>query len=439
MLSPNWIPGFLFSLCAFGIIGADAATITIDGTVTPVTVVTGDLYQTDDLVLENGASLVVESNAVINSVYTDLATPGSIVTMNPGSAVGQISGQGASVIVNGGSCPNFGLSQSRITIYGMDPMPDGSPAYLFLGAFVDGDAITINGGNYVGVAAYLQNSDVTINGGNFGSAGGIAMINAPQGTNQMVINDGTFPGVEIVSYGPLFIHGGNFESAINFSDTLYIDGGTFGGATAGSGVLYPIDASYIGAGYVPAVYIAGGNFNGANSGYFDNEAYAYNWNVVVHGSGLDESSYDSAAGGTLGVTFCSGATSTIGFVNSSFGQPPVITQDPCSVDSDGDGVLDNVDHCIFSDLSPTVMIGNRDSGVANTINGSLVNTDGCSLADLIHAELVNAATGAKNHGQYVKTMAAYFNGLLGDGVIDSLDKGALMSCVASSDESQFVQ
>lgn len=436
ILSLHCLPAFL--ILFFALSKTDAATITIDGTVTPLTIVSNDIYQADDLVLENGASLVAESNAVINTVSVNLATPGSTITMNPGSYVGTINGAGATVIVNGGTCVNFGLNQSSIAIYGMDPAPDGSLASLFLGALVDGDAFTINGGNYSGVAGYLQNANVTINGGDFES-GGIAVINAPQGTNQMVINGGTFVGAQIFSYGPLFIHGGTFESSINFSDTLYIDGGTFGGAGAGSGVLYPIDGSIFGTGYTPAVYLAGGSFNGANSGYFDNEGYSYNWNVVVHGSALDESAYDPATGGTLGVTFCSGATASIGFVNSSYGQAPTITQDPCSVDSDGDGVPDNVDQCIFSDLRPTVMIGNCDSGVVNEINGSLVNAEGCSLADLIHAELAKAATGARNHGQYVKTMAAYLNGLLKQGVIDSSDKGALMSCVGSSDESQFAQ
>lgn len=343
------------------------------------------------------------------------------------------------MIVNGGICGNFELSQSSITIYGMDPMPDGSSVNLSLGFSAEGDAITINGGKYSGVFSVLQNSDLTINGGDFGP-GFIAIINPPQGANQMVINGGSFGGgdveSDIISYGPLFIHGGTFENSIRFADTLYIDGGTFGGPVAGSGVLH---LDYFGADYTPEIYIAGGSFNGSNSGYFSNEAYPYNWNVVVHGTALDESSYDAAGGGILGATFCSKATTAIGFVNSPYGQPPSITLDPCSQDSDGDGVLDNVDQCIFSDLSPTVKIGDHDSGVTNEINGSLVNTDGCSLADLIHAELTTAATGARNHGQYVKTMAAYLNGLLKQGVIDSSGKDALMSCVGSSDERQFVQ
>ncbi|HZI31978.1 MAG TPA: hypothetical protein VFF11_06535 [Candidatus Binatia bacterium] len=437
ILSLNCLPAILLLL--FGIARADAAAITIDGNVTPLTIVSNAIFQTDDLVLANGASLVAESNAVIGSVNSLLATPGSTVTMNPGSYVGQINGQGASVIVNGGICGNFGLSQSSIIIYGMDSMPDGSSVSLSLGFSAEGDAITINGGKYSGVFSVLQDSDLTINGGDFGP-GFIAVVNAPQGTNQVVINGGAFGGgdveSDIISYGPLFIHGGTFENSIRFSDTLYVDGGTFGGPVAGSGVLY---LDYFGADYTPEVYIAGGSFNGSNSGYFSNEAYPYNWNVVVHGTALDESAYDSATGGILGATFCSKATTAIGFANSPYGQPPAITLDPCSEDSDGDGVPDNVDHCIFSDLNPTVKIGDCDSGVSNEINGSLVNADGCSLADLIDAELVKAATGAKNHGQYVKTMAAYFNGLLKQGVIGSSDKDALMSCVGASDEHQFVQ
>lgn len=437
ILSPNCLAAFLLLL--FATAKADAAAITIDGNATPLTVVSNAIYQADDLILINGANLVAESNAVIQSVHPLLATPGSTVTMNPGSYVGQINGQGASVIVNGGICQDFELNQSTITIYDMDSMPDGSSVYLSLGFSAEGDSVTINGGKYSGVFSILQDSDLTINGGEFGS-GFLAVVNAPQGTNQMVINGGTFSGgnveSDIISYGPLFIHGGTFENSFHFADTLYIDGGTFGGSIADSGVLY---LDYFGADYTPAVYIAGGNFNGSNSGYFNNEGYPYNWNVVVHASALDDSSYDPATGGILGATFCSRATAAIGFANASYGQPPTITLDPCSEDSDGDGVPDDIDHCIFSDLSPTVKIGNCDSGVTNEINGNQVNADGCSLADLIDAELVQAATGAKNHGQYVRTMAAYFNGLASDGLINSSEKGALMSCVGSSDESQFVQ
>ena len=89
----NCLPAILFLL--FAIVKADAVTVTIDGTVTPLTIVSNATYQTDDLVLVNGASLVAASNAVIHTIYIDLATPGSTVTMNSGSRGGQIGGQGA--------------------------------------------------------------------------------------------------------------------------------------------------------------------------------------------------------------------------------------------------------------------------------------------------------------------------------------------------------
>ena len=55
--------------------------------------------------------------------------------------------------------------------------------------------------------------------------------------------------------------------------------------------------------------------------------------------------------------------------------------DACDEDDDNDGVDDIDDACPFSDLSPTVVIGECDSGVENPLTA-----DGCTVADLI-AEL----------------------------------------------------
>ena len=52
--------------------------------------------------------------------------------------------------------------------------------------------------------------------------------------------------------------------------------------------------------------------------------------------------------------------------------------DACDPDNDNDGVPDDVDECLFSDLSPTVVIGSEDTGVGNH---TLPN--GCTFQDLI--------------------------------------------------------
>ena len=100
-------------------------------------------------------------------------------------------------------------------------------------------------------------------------------------------------------------------------------------------------------------------------------------------------------------------------------------------DADGDGVSDDQDLCPDSDLSATVRVGACDTGVSNLIDGEIVNDDGCSLADLIHEGLAEAASGAANHGQFVKAVAKFLKGLAKDGVISKDERGAITACVAA--------
>ena len=96
---------------------------------------------------------------------------------------------------------------------------------------------------------------------------------------------------------------------------------------------------------------------------------------------------------------------------------------PLVVDSDGDGVNDDVDLCPDSDLRDTVWIGDCDSGVSNSLDA-----DGCSLADIISQ--VNPE--GQNHGAYVSSMARLLNSLKKAGIITGKEKGALQSCAAQS-------
>jgi hypothetical protein len=110
----------------------------------------------------------------------------------------------------------------------------------------------------------------------------------------------------------------------------------------------------------------------------------------------------------------------------------------CDPDGDGDGVPDALDLCPDSDLRPTVWIGGCDSGVSNDIDGALVDADGCSLADYLAHQLTTAATGARNHGRFVSTMARYLNALVRSGIITGAEHGALMSCIGSANRSDFL-
>ncbi len=93
------------------------------------------------------------------------------------------------------------------------------------------------------------------------------------------------------------------------------------------------------------------------------------------------------------------------------------------IDTDGDGVSDDEDACLTSDLSATVAIDGCDSGVGNTLGA-----DGCTISDLVGM----CATGVNNHGQYVSCVAQLTRDLKKAGEISGADKGAINSCAAQS-------
>lgn len=94
------------------------------------------------------------------------------------------------------------------------------------------------------------------------------------------------------------------------------------------------------------------------------------------------------------------------------------------IDTDGDGIPDDDDACVESDLSATVVIDGCDSGVDNVLFDN-----GCTISDLAAA----CADGAGNHGQYVSCIAHLTNELKKDGVISGRDKGRIQSCAAKAD------
>ncbi len=93
-------------------------------------------------------------------------------------------------------------------------------------------------------------------------------------------------------------------------------------------------------------------------------------------------------------------------------------------DADGDGVADDEDCNPNSDLSPTVVIGGYDSGVANTLF-----PNGCTISD----EIARIAANSTNHGEFVAGVAEYTNNLLRLRVITGREKGAIQSAAAKAD------
>jgi len=96
------------------------------------------------------------------------------------------------------------------------------------------------------------------------------------------------------------------------------------------------------------------------------------------------------------------------------------------VDTDGDGVPDDMDHCVNSDLRLKVDV-NGDQPGETTIDNT-VGDDGCTIQDLVNA----CAAQAKNHGQYVSCITHLANELRAGGFITNAQKQEMTRGAAQS-------
>src|SRR5262249_16599473 len=102
------------------------------------------------------------------------------------------------------------------------------------------------------------------------------------------------------------------------------------------------------------------------------------------------------------------------------------------IDMDGDGVPDLADQCQSSDLRSTVFILGCDSGIPNLIAQGAVDSDGCSLADLVTGIVSGAAAqNPRNRGAVISSASRGLNVLIASGLITSLQHEALMKCFAA--------
>ena len=91
-------------------------------------------------------------------------------------------------------------------------------------------------------------------------------------------------------------------------------------------------------------------------------------------------------------------------------------------DGDLDGVADDAgDQCLGSDLRPTVVVGDIDTGVPNTFF-----TNGCTIRDLV----AKCRVSANNHGAYVSCSAQLLHSLSAAAFITGAQEGAIQSAVA---------
>jgi hypothetical protein len=92
-------------------------------------------------------------------------------------------------------------------------------------------------------------------------------------------------------------------------------------------------------------------------------------------------------------------------------------------DADNDGLADDRDACVKSNLSPTVVAAGVNTGV-----GNVLFTSGCTMADYIGIAAVNA----RNHGDYVSDVTHLVNAWRDAGLIDNGDRDAIHAAAVHS-------
>ena len=154
--------------------------------------------------------------------------------------------------------------------------------------------------------------------------------------------------------------------------------------------------------------------------------------ALTTGEGCDNPCYNWQIEGTSGGTIDTGGLYTAGIPG---GTDLITVIDDCNgeiittaeivvlEDADQDGILDEYDSCLASDLEDTIIIYSCDSGVEN-----LLLDDGCSLNDLI----AQCNHQLKNHGMFVSCVSRLTNGWKREGWISRPEKGAIQRCAAQS-------
>jgi WD40 repeat protein len=115
-----------------------------------------------------------------------------------------------------------------------------------------------------------------------------------------------------------------------------------------------------------------------------------------------------------------------GYLSSEIREMDMLGEEPVVVsieDRDKDGELDRGDLCAKSDLRPTVVIDDCESGVENYSLGR-----GCTIAD----EIAKCANNATNHGRFVSCVSKLTNEQKKMGRMSGSEKGAIQSCAGQA-------
>jgi len=254
----------------------------------------------------------------------------------------------------------------------------------------------------------------------------------------------------ILAGGAVGVGGGSSGSILLYDDSLFVmEGGTLGGDAASSGQVIAFNRSGIallggqigGAGEQSGLVgffddtlgeIRGGQFGGAGAfsglvlGFANAQVQIFACEAALpFGPVADTSGVINAVatdGTPLAVPFMREPTAVITLVESCDDEP--------EVDTDGDGVPDRVDLCPESDLRPTVWMFNINTCIPNLIDGQPVNSDGCSLADLVNAMIDEASESARNRGEFLRAVVQGLRQMKQEGLLPGRYHGIFQNCAA---------
>lgn len=156
------------------------------------------------------------------------------------------------------------------------------------------------------------------------------------------------------------------------------------------------------------------------------------FDALTTGTGCDDPCYAWQVTGTSGGSIdtsglytagAPGGTDLINVIDECHGEIIAAAAVYILEDADEDGILDEEDGCLASNLEDTISSYTCDSGVEN-----LLLDDGCSLNDLIAV----CDRTFINHGIFVSCVSRLTNGWKKEGWISLREKGAIQRCAAQS-------
>ena len=317
------------------------------------------------------------------SAWADPATDTIYVTENLGRAFGIVD-------------PDTGVGTSI----------GSSGTLVTLGCAFDTDGTlyaTVDGGSNLGTVD-LATGEVTVIGPTGASLMYALEIDA-SGTMYGLTRMGSFYTIDKTTGAATLVSSGSLRGTL---DLAFDSSGTLWAVASNS--LYTIDTTTGEAFFMASITGASGSIGSLQFDEFDT---CY---IMPYKPNADLSTVSTLTGvatlvGNTGVYYPHGGDF---FVPAAVPVPvPAADIDP---DTDGDGIPDDEDHCINSDLSETIVIRGRDTGVKNILFDS-----GCTMADL----LAGCRKGARNHGAYVRRVAALTNAWKKSRLIRRKHKGAI--------------